>query len=109
MEAKALAGGKADYPNAGALVLRQQRGANAWVRVLALALELGSDVCRPLRLFLFIGRPIDHAQGHGNSSNVGSSIGYLNKLFRWPSQRQFGNRSEEHTSELQSLRHLVCR
>jgi hypothetical protein len=94
MEAKALAGGKADYPNAGALVLR--RGANAWVRVLALALELGSDVCRPLRLFLFIGRPIDHAQGHGNSSNVGSSIGYLNKLFRWlllgqPSQRQFGN------------------
>src|ERR1035441_8387305 len=26
-----------------------------------------------------------------------------------PSQNQFSHRSEEHTSELQSLRHLVCR
>jgi hypothetical protein len=41
METKALARGKADDPYAGALIFRQQRGANAWVRILALALELG--------------------------------------------------------------------
>src|ERR1035438_3275278 len=27
----------------------------------------------------------------------------------WPESRKHGSRSEEHTSELQSLRHLVCR
>src|ERR1035441_3669227 len=31
------------------------------------------------------------------------------KLRIWRSSRVSGNRSEEHTSELQSLRHLVCR
>src|SRR5262245_62884554 len=28
---------------------------------------------------------------------------------RWRNRSEFINRSEEHTSELQSLRHLVCR
>src|SRR5262249_57006347 len=97
MEAKALAGGKADYPNAGALVLRQQRAANAWVRGLALALELGSDVCRPLRLFLFIRGPIAPAQRPANASNLAYLIACLNKLVPSQSlvhahQRQFARR-----------------
>src|SRR6516162_4613122 len=75
VETKALARSKANNPYAGALILRQQRGADTRVRVLALALELGGDVCRPLRRFLFIGGPIDHAQGHGKSSS--KSVGCL--------------------------------
>ena len=55
MEAKALARGKPDDPYAGALILRQQRGPNARVRILTLALELGSDVGWPRRRVLFIG------------------------------------------------------
>src|ERR1035438_10677952 len=30
-------------------------------------------------------------------------------MARWRWSRKFSSRSEEHTSELQSLRHLVCR
>src|SRR2546422_4131833 len=30
-------------------------------------------------------------------------------VFRWPAYRPFRGRSEEHTSELQSRLHLVCR
>src|SRR5436853_5053860 len=33
----------------------------------------------------------------------------LEKAFYWYQKAAEGNRSEEHTSELQSLRHLVCR
>src|SRR5262249_35204200 len=61
MEAKALARGKPDDPYAGALILRQQRGANARIRIPTLALELGSDVSRPRRRLLFIGGPFDAA------------------------------------------------
>ena len=64
MEAKALARGKPDDPYAGALILRQKRGANARVRILTLALKLGSDVSRPRRRLLFIGGPIDAALSH---------------------------------------------
>src|SRR5438045_7581108 len=38
---------------------------------------------------------------HDRQGTVESGISYLESLA--------GNRSEEHTSELQSLRHLVCR
>src|ERR1035438_10571852 len=34
-------------------------------------------------------------------------MSYMPSLKKWP--RSFISRSEEHTSELQSLRHLVCR
>src|ERR1035441_1903817 len=39
----------------------------------------------------------------------GSETGLIEDLVRTPGPAAVGGRSEEHTSELQSLRHLVCR
>src|SRR5262245_65066516 len=36
-------------------------------------------------------------------------IGHTRRSTHWPLHKPSGRRSEEHTSELQSLRHLVCR
>src|SRR5205814_3052166 len=42
-------------------------------------------------------------------SSWGNATGTINQLGRFNFSNALGVRSEEHTSELQSLRHLVCR
>src|SRR5262245_10558935 len=75
VEANALAGREPDDPYTRPLVLGQQGGTDARVRILALALELGSDVGRPRRFVLLLRGLVDHAQSHGNSSkNAGCHI-----------------------------------
>src|SRR5262249_10028127 len=65
VETDALARRKTDNPDARTLVFRQQRGANTRVGILALTLELGGNIGRPLRRFLFLGRLVEHSQSHG--------------------------------------------
>src|SRR3989441_5627023 len=45
----------------------------------------------------------------GTAGNVRGAIRAGGNPFEGPRQREFPNRSEEHTSELQSLAYLVCR
>src|ERR1039458_1385949 len=62
---------------------------------------------------IFLGplRPPDRVRREGVDKQVWGLLAQVNKKTRpevrlhWP----LGDRSEEHTSELQSLRHLVCR
>src|SRR5262245_64688462 len=56
-----------------------------------------------LRLYGLRDRPVCRRAGHERQSHARSET-------RWLSERATAaHRSEEHTSELQSLRHLVCR
>src|SRR3974390_2828891 len=65
VESDALAGRETDHPYPRAFILGQKHRADARVRILCLALEFGSDLCRPLRFVFFIGRFVEHGQGHG--------------------------------------------
>src|SRR5581483_9192013 len=80
VEADALVGSEPDDPDARALVLRQQRGADARVGVLGLALELGGDVGRPRRLLFFVRGLIEHGQSHGRNPPV--LFGAIYSIFR---------------------------
>src|SRR5437899_10053767 len=92
----------------------------------------GSEVFRKSRFALYSLRPISRQPNHGLSACTrsyggharnGSKLRFGRKRFAHQIAREtadndvlaqlgdlgFDKRSEEHTSELQSLRHLVCR
>src|SRR5262245_63069365 len=58
----------------------------------------------PPRSTLFPYTTLFRSQGREQRADVGGQFGVLRLVLA-----QGGARSEEHTSELQSLRHLVCR
>src|SRR2546425_6236084 len=54
---------------------------------------------------------VGHGDAHGPDAGrrVGDDLGWLNREIDRDRRRHGGRRSEEHTSELQSLAYLVCR
>jgi hypothetical protein len=70
VETDALAPGKPDDPDTQAFVFRQQRRADARIRVFDLARELGGDVGWPLRDVSFLGRNIPHGHTLKNSNRI---------------------------------------
>src|SRR5262245_64612488 len=76
-------------------LFRSRRDRALEIRAVPPAFEHG---LRPRRVRVFVGRAQCHAVGC-QEVHVEELIGVFRRSFR----------SEEHTSELQSLRHLVCR
>src|SRR5262245_41034549 len=104
----------ADWPArmSAPLVLRGWRPVRnaAWARAWSpgpspLARALSS--VRPVKTFKSPMKGFNGSRMYGNSVNAASDFGV--QSFMWIPFGTYRNRSEEHTSELQSLRHLVCR
>src|SRR3712207_8426752 len=67
--------------------------------------------CRELAYFVYITNSFWEAMSAGGISRREISVRLLTVDHRLPKRLEavFGNRSEEHTSELQSRQYLVCR
>src|SRR5262245_65010381 len=77
----------------------------------------GAPVAPPLHRAVLDGLELEHRIGHEHTEakiggcQIGEKFVFIVFARRggWRRREQIMGRSEEHTSELQSLRHLVCR